>query len=290
VVRSEEPTFTLGQEPTSPLELTGAFGTAANDGVFCPPAPVLRVTTVSGNRVPVRRAACHRVLSTYVARTLITLMRDDTHHGTASSYFQGWYANGGSDVAAKTGTDNDAADKANSALWFVGMTPHLVSAASLVNPESPKQTVHGLPGMPDSWVAQDVFGAYASTYWQAAYGPALRGHWSWPSPDDLAGARPVPQVVGLDRTTATAQLHDAGFRVSVFPVECGSDRPAGEVAYQEPPFATPGATITICLSSGSPLERYVPPPPPPPPPPKHEHHGGGGGGGGGHGGGHGHGH
>jgi membrane peptidoglycan carboxypeptidase len=268
VVNSQEPTFTLGQEPTSPLELTAAFGAAVNDGVFCPPAPILRVGSSTGTAPPVRRPACHRALSQYVARTVVELMRADTHNGTARSYFGNWYADGGSDVAGKTGTDNNATDDANSALWFVGMTPHLVSAASLVNPIRPKQTVHGLPGLPGVSVGQDVFGAYAATYWLKAYGPALsRRPWSWPSAHGLPGL-PVPPLVGRSVAAAKGRLAAAGLQVSIFPVPCGSYLPAGVVAYQQPAVALRGATVTICLSSGQRLEVYVPPPPPPPPPPE----------------------
>jgi membrane peptidoglycan carboxypeptidase len=260
VVRSEEPTFTLGQEPTSPLELTGAFSAAVNDGVFCPPAPILHVYSSTGAAMKVDRPACHRELSQYVARTVVTLMRADTHNGTARSYFGDWYAKNGSDVAGKTGTDNNAADNGNSALWFVGMTPHLVSAASLVNPQNPKQTVHDLPNLPGVSVGQDVFGAYASTYWLDAYGPTLaRTHWSWPSAESLVGSAP-PRVIGRSLENAKAALTDAGFRVSVFPVACGSPMYAGLVAYQQPPLAEPGSAVTICLSSGISPYVYTPPP------------------------------
>jgi membrane peptidoglycan carboxypeptidase len=289
VATSGEPTFTLGQEPTSPLELTGAFSAAVNDGMLCPPHPVLRVVTPKGAAMHLPLPPCHRVLSQYVARTVTTLMRADTTRGTAASYFRDWYAHGGASVAGKTGTDNNAADDGNSALWFVGMTPRLVSAASLVDPAHPKATVHGLPGLPDAFVAQDVFGAYASTYWLDAYGPALRGSWSWPSADQLDGAT-VPTVVGQERSDAVAQLQAAGYQVAVFPVECGSNRPAGEVAYQEPPRAPRGATVTICLSNGMAPYVYRPPvfvprpapraprpkpAPAPAPPPRHHHHHGG---------------
>jgi membrane peptidoglycan carboxypeptidase len=282
VVRSQEPTFTLGQEPTSALQLTGAFAAAVNDGMFCPPRPVLRIEAANGHAISTGAPACRRELNQYVARTLVTLMRRDTHDGTASEYFRNWYAHGGSDVAAKTGTDNNAADNGNAALWFVGMTPHLVSAASLVDPNSPKETVHGLPGLPNAYVAQDVFGAYASTYWLAAYGPSLAHHWDWPSVAALGG-RPVPSVIGHSQDTAIDMLHAAGFHVDVFPVACGSNLPGGRVAYEEPPRASGDAVVTICLSSGSRLTVYVPPPPPPPPqrrpppvrlpPPGHHHHG-----------------
>lgn len=268
VVNSQEPTFTLGQEPTSPLELTAAFGAAVNDGVFCPPAPILRVRSSTGTALSVRRPACNRVLSQYVARTVVQLMRADTHTGTARSYFGNWYAKGASDVGGKTGTDNNASDNGNSALWFVGMTPHLVSAASLVNPLRPNQTVHGLPGLPGVPVGQDVFGAYASTYWLAAYGPALsRSRWSWPSAQSLPGL-PVRSVVGRSVREAKARLAAAGLQVSTFPVRCGSSVPAGLVAYQQPAVAPRGATVTICLSSGVRLETHLPPPPSPPQAPR----------------------
>jgi membrane peptidoglycan carboxypeptidase len=262
VVHSEEPTFTLGQEPTSALELTGAFGAAANDGVFCPPTPLVRVTSTTGAGLRLDRPSCRRVLDPYVARTLVSLMRHDTHDGTAASYFQKWYARKGSDVAGKTGTDNNERDNGNSALWFVGSTPHLVAAASLVNPQNPKQTVHDLPHMPGDWVGQDVFGAYASTYWLAAYGPALHHRWTWPSAASLPARRTVPSVLGEHRGAAVSRLREDGFKVAVFPVECGSDRPRGTVAYQQPPRGNPGTVVTICLSSGNAPYVYVPPPPP----------------------------
>lgn len=262
VVDSQEPTFTLGQEPTSALQLAGAFATAANDGVFCPPTPVVKVIRSDGSRMSIHGAGCGRVLEPYVARSLVTLMRRDTHDGTAASYFPEWYARGGSDVAGKTGTDNNARDNGNSALWFVGSTPRLVAAASLVNPDHPKQTVHDLPHMPGYWVGQDVFGAYASTYWLAAYGPALRQHhWTWPSVSALPGHH-VPDVTGEEADAAKSELRAAGFQVKVFPVLCGSDRPEGTVAYQQPPHAVNGTTVTICLSSGTSPYVYVPPPPP----------------------------
>jgi membrane peptidoglycan carboxypeptidase len=264
VVHSEEPTFTLGQEPTSSLELTGAFSAAANDGVFCPPHPIVRVTSSAGKAVPLRADPCRRVLTPYVARTLVSMMRNDTRSGTAASYFRGWYAHHGAPVAGKTGTDNDAADRANSALWFVGSTPHLVAAASLVNPKNPKQTVHDLPGLPGTGIGQDTFGAFAAKFWLAAYAAPLHGGWSWPSAAWVPGGRTVPRVIGRRAASAGATLRAAGLVPEAFPVACASSRPAGEVAYQQPPRAVPGSVVTFCLSSGSAAYVYTPPPPPPP--------------------------
>jgi membrane peptidoglycan carboxypeptidase len=249
--------FTLGFAPTAPLQLTSAYGTVANDGVFCPPTPVSAITGPTGTAMAFTRATCTRELSPQVARTMVNLLTADTasSEGTAASYFGSWYANGGSAVASKTGTDNDDPQgpdggNGNSALWFVGVTPTLVSASALVNPTSPKATVTGLP----SQVANnggDVFGAYAATYWLDAYGPALQSeHWTWPDPSVIPGASAVPDPTGQSASAATSLLGASGFKISVASVKCASPEPAGTIGYYSPHLATPSSTVTVCLSSG----------------------------------------
>jgi membrane peptidoglycan carboxypeptidase len=249
--------FTLGFSPTSALQLTGAYGTVANDGVFCPPTPVTAITGPTGAAVSFRHQACTRVLDRQVARTMVNMMTVDTTNseGTASSYFKNWYANGGSPVASKTGTDNDDPNgpdggNGNSALWFVGVTPTLVSASALLNPSSPKATVTGLPGMVAN-NGSDVFGAYASTFWLDAYGPALQAQqWSWSNPADIPGGSPVTNITGQSTAAATTAISAEGFTLKVSPVTCGSPQPAGSIAYYSPTLAIPGATITACVSNG----------------------------------------
>jgi membrane peptidoglycan carboxypeptidase len=249
--------FTLGFSPTSALQLTSAYGTVANDGVYCAPTPVSSITGPTGAAVPFKRAGCTRVLDPQVARTMVNMMTVDTTstEGTASSYFGNWYAQGGSPVASKTGTDNDDPNgpdggNGNSALWFVGVTPTLVSASALVNPSSPKATVAGLPSAVTN-NGSDVFGAYASTFWLDAYGPALQSQqWSWPSPTDIPGASSVLDVTGQSAAAATSALSASGFKLKITAVMCGSPAPTGTIAYYSPHLALPGSTITACLSSG----------------------------------------
>jgi membrane peptidoglycan carboxypeptidase len=249
--------FTLGFSPTSALQLTSAYGTIANDGVYCAPTPVSSITGPTGAAVPFKRAGCTRVLDPQVARTMVNMMTVDTTstEGTASSYFGNWYASGGSPVASKTGTDNDDPNgpdggNGNSALWFVGVTPTLASASALVNPSAPKATVTGLPtAVPNN--GTDVFGAYASTFWLDAYGPALQAQrWSWPSPTDIPGASSVLDVTGQSAADATSALSAAGFKLKVTSVMCGSPAATGTIAYFSPHLAIPGSTITACLSTG----------------------------------------
>jgi membrane peptidoglycan carboxypeptidase len=249
--------FTLGFAPTAPLQLAGAYGTVANDGVYCPPTPVAAVTGPGGTALSIGHAACTREVSAQVARTMVSMMTADTtsSEGTAASYFGNWYAAGGSPVASKTGTNNDNPQgpdggNGNSALWFVGVTPTLVSASALVNPTNPAATVTGLPSQMAN-NGSDVFGAYASTFWLDAYGPALQSqHWTWPDPSAIPGASDVTNLAGQSVAAATRELAARGFKISVASLKCASPEPGGTIGYYSPYLATPRSTVTVCVSSG----------------------------------------
>ncbi|HTZ44433.1 MAG TPA: transglycosylase domain-containing protein [Jatrophihabitans sp.] len=251
VVGQHQSTFTLGVSSTSALQLTAAYAAMANDGSFCPADPILSLTDATGKPVGYHKPACSQQFSPQVARTMLQMMTADTnsYKGTAGSYFRNWYADGGSPVASKTGTNNDSGN-GNSALWFVGVTPSLVSAAALVNPTNPIATVSGLPAEVSNNGA-DVFGAYASTFWLDAYGPSLQSQqWQWPSPTDVPNPVTVPQLAGKQPADALAELASVGLKGSVSTVVCGSGEPKGTVGYYGPQIATAGSTVTLCLSSG----------------------------------------
>jgi len=257
--------FTLGFSSTSALELSVAYGAMANDGVFCPADPIVSVTGPTGKAVSYKKPSCSRQFSPQIARTMLNMMTTDTtsYKGTAYRYFQDWYARGGSPIPSKTGTDNDDdklpdGGKGNSALWYVGVTPNLASAAALVNPTSPKATITGLPDNVSN-NGSDVFGAYASTYWLDAYGPTLQAQsWTWPSPTDIPNAMTVPDVIGRTEAAATATLSQQGFTAAVSTVVCGSPEAPGNVGYYAPQVAAPGTRITLCLSNGIAPNGYQP--------------------------------
>jgi membrane peptidoglycan carboxypeptidase len=273
IIGGRQPTFTLGQDSTSVLELTGAFAALANDGVFCPPTPVKSITDSTGKPVALKsHPGCSRQFTPYVARTLVNIMTNDTtsSYGTAARFFTEWYADGGSPVAAKTGTNNSSKfdpvtrktvdDKGNSALWFVGITPDLVSAAALVNPERPTQRISGVPGITEDNDGTDIFGAATSKFWMLAYGPTLKAKdWQWPTVDSTPG-NPVPSVTGMSQDEAVKYLASQGFVGKPLPVPCGSREQPGNVAFYSPKIAEPGATISLCISTGVAPEVYVPPP------------------------------
>jgi membrane peptidoglycan carboxypeptidase len=262
-------TFTLGQTETSPLELTGAYAAIGHDGIFCPPAPILRITDMNGQQIDPKRTACAAKLSPQVARTAEQLLVPDTKGpvGTSVTSFSKYYGQGGADIAGKTGTNNgvDAHGKETgaSSLWFVGVTPDLVATTALVNLTSSSKPLTGLPAVPDG---SPVYGAYAAQMWVNALGPVLlaKPRWSLPGPGDVENGQPVPSVIGDDLPTAQAQLTQAGFKVSLVAnglPYCGSPQPFSLVGYEQPQIAVPGSTVTICLSNGNAPFIYVPPAP-----------------------------
>jgi membrane peptidoglycan carboxypeptidase len=259
VVAQHQAGFTLGFASTSALELSDAYAAMANDGVFCPATPVISITNAAGAAVNFTRPGCTQQFSPQVARTMLKMMTADTnsYKGTAVGYFRNWYAAGGSPVASKTGTNNDSTDTGNSALWFVGVTPTLVSAAALVNPTNSTATVSGLPPSVSN-NGSDVFGAYASTFWLDAYGPTLQNqNWTWPDPADVPSPVTVPNLAGQSVEQATQTLSSLGLGVSVSTVVCGSGEPAGTVGYAGPPVVTAGSKVTLCLSNGTaPIGSY----------------------------------
>jgi membrane peptidoglycan carboxypeptidase len=240
--------------------------------VFCPPKPVRSVTDSTGKPVTLKaHAGCSRQFTPYVARTLANIMTDDTTkgHGTASRFFYDWYNEGGSEVAGKTGTNNSSKfdpvtrkfvdDEGNSALWFVGITPNLVSTAAVVNPERPTQRIADVPGITEFNSGTDTFGASASKFWKMAFGPTLLAQeWTWPSVESTPG-NPVPSVTGMGQSEAISYLASQGFVGKPLAVPCGSRERPGNVAFYSPKIAEPGATISLCISTGVPAEVYEPP-------------------------------
>ncbi|HYU66355.1 MAG TPA: transglycosylase domain-containing protein, partial [Jatrophihabitantaceae bacterium] len=78
VVKYTQPTFTLGFAPTSPLQLTGAYATVANDGEYCQPAPVTSIKDASGKDMEFQRQPCARQVTRQVARNALKLLSGDT--------------------------------------------------------------------------------------------------------------------------------------------------------------------------------------------------------------------
>ena len=289
----------LGSIPTSPLELAGAYAAVANGGVYAPPRPVLSIHDSQNAVVGFRTQRPVRVLAPQVAAQAAQLLTGDTRYpGTSAGTFASWYGLNPSIVAGKTGTAQSATQpNKNAAVWFVGMTPHLVAASAVINFDNTSVPSRGLVGQG----VGTAYGDFAAKVWLNALQPTIvHKSWTWPDPN-LVGAQQVPNLLGMTLSEARTALAPYNMKLtelgghSVLSL-CPSNQPYDTVGYYGPQRASNGSTITVCLSSGAPQYVFIPPPPPTQssPPPGSGGGGGGGtgggGGGGGTGGGGGHGH
>jgi len=121
--------FTLGDSPVSPLEMTNVSATLMSGGVWCPPNPIALVTDRYGKPVPVKQQACEQVVPAGLADTLMTGLSQDTKIGTsaASAKAAGWNH---ADIG-KTGTTN-----LSESVAFVGGVDNY-SVASMVFADGP---------------------------------------------------------------------------------------------------------------------------------------------------------
>lgn len=119
---SAVPALALGAGgDVNPYEMTTAFGTFANEGIYIEPYYIKSIEDQHGNFLyqKKRNTAVTEAIKQSIAQQMIRLMMSVVDHGTGSEirkYFTGV------DAAGKTGTTNDYADA-----WFVGYTPQLVA-------------------------------------------------------------------------------------------------------------------------------------------------------------------
>ncbi|MBU0749899.1 PBP1A family penicillin-binding protein [Patescibacteria group bacterium] len=109
--------FALGAAEVKLLELTNAYGTFANEGIYNAPTGILKVTDPKGKVLEEFKDQPKQVLDPGVARDISSMLsnneaRQPEYPPVNPLYFPGY------DVAVKTGTTNDYRDA-----WTVGYTP-----------------------------------------------------------------------------------------------------------------------------------------------------------------------
>jgi penicillin-binding protein 1A len=115
-----EPSMPLGTLSVSPLQLTAAYTSLANQGQAVRPRLVLEVRRADGSLL--WQAAAVRgetVMRRDTAYLVTDMLRDVVTRGTGSAIRAAGF---GGPAAGKTGTTNDGADA-----WFVGYTPEVVA-------------------------------------------------------------------------------------------------------------------------------------------------------------------
>jgi membrane peptidoglycan carboxypeptidase len=249
---------TLGAGTVTPLTLASSYATLAANGKYCPPDPILSITTTQGHKpLKLTPPACRQVIDPDIAKGATELLTNPVKpDGTGAAA-----ALSDRPVAGKTGTTDNHYQS-----WFVGFTPQLATAVWVGTP------YHQFRMKNISLAGQyygEVFGGTISApVWhdimeQASQGMAVR-QFDPPSSKIASGDMvAIPYVSGMSVAQATAALTAAGFSAQVTG-QTNSSLPQGTVVFTTPSgTAVRGSSVGLVLSTG-----YVPPPPAPAPAPK----------------------
>ncbi|UKA73362.1 MULTISPECIES: transglycosylase domain-containing protein [Micrococcaceae] len=112
----------LGATGVSPLNMANAYATFANDGQYCEPRALVRITQADGSELPVPGTTCREALKPDVAKGVNYVLQDVLKRG--SGVYITPKIPAGIPAAAKTGTSNN-----NGATWVVGYTRGLATAS-----------------------------------------------------------------------------------------------------------------------------------------------------------------
>ena len=115
----------LGASEVSLLEMVAAYSTFPNRGIRMAPHLIRKVYNRDGSLLEEYDGASSRVISEYVALTMVEMMRGVTGPGGTAAAAQA----AGHPLAGKTGTVNDHTD-----VWFLGYTATYVTGIWMGNP------------------------------------------------------------------------------------------------------------------------------------------------------------
>jgi penicillin-binding protein 1A len=110
----------LGTPELTPLEMTSAFSTFANNGVHFNPISIIRIEDKNGIVIADFIPEYREALNPQTASILTDMMQDVINYGTGTGVRKYFHR----PAAGKTGTTQDFADA-----WFIGFTPQLVAGA-----------------------------------------------------------------------------------------------------------------------------------------------------------------
>lgn len=131
--------FTLGNSPVSPLEMSNVSATLMSGGVWCPPNPILSVTDRNGQPVPVKQQGCEQVVPVGLANTLEAGLSQDTISGTSAAAARA--ANWNHPDIGKTGTTQFS----ESVAFVGGVDDYAVASMVFADGSHPQEICPGNP-------------------------------------------------------------------------------------------------------------------------------------------------
>ncbi|WP_169512950.1 transglycosylase domain-containing protein [Actinopolymorpha alba] len=255
--------FVLGVNEIAPLSMAEAYATFAARGLHCKATPVTQVVDRNGDQLKIEGPSCKQVLPKDVADAVNYVLRQVVDGPVPGRTGKDMHMDG-RQAAGKTGTNEE-----RKAVWFMGYTTNLATAAVIVDADPPLRSLIGMNIGGRVVGGSEVWGGkLAGPMWLDAMNGALVGRQSAnfvePNRDIIQGVpTEVPSVIGMGQNRAKQTLSEAGFGMVIGGwVDSGAQR--GTIARQSPgpnSMYGSGSTVTVYLSDGT-------PPAPPQPRPK----------------------
>jgi len=272
---NSQPSNVLGTDDVSPLDMASAYATIAAQGVYHKPFMVSEATYPDGDVAYTGETAPTQVFDAGVMADTTYAMTQVVQRGSGKTYIKPL----GREIAGKTGTSNE-----NKSAWFVGFTPHIVSAVALSqvgeNGKDPVQITPWGRGVDEvtggTWPArlwaqymEPVFGLEkyaAKTSFppradvNADRKPTAAPTTQAPTPTEQPAEPEQPATVAVPAVGAGTKIADAQAAITNAGLTVGgqrqvaSDQPAGTVLGTDPGSGAqvaPGSAVTILVSDGS---------------------------------------
>ena len=109
------PAIALGAADLSAMEMTGAYGTFANDGIYTKPVFVTRIEDKNGRIIYTEIPKHKRALNSMYNYIMVDMLKNNVAGRFLAEGIK-------SEIGGKTGTTNDYADG-----WFMSITPNIVT-------------------------------------------------------------------------------------------------------------------------------------------------------------------
>ena len=230
----------IGSNNVSPMAMAGAYATVANNGIYCQPKAIDRVTDSDGNEITPPQTACTQVIDPTVAATAAFALQSVMRSGGTGAASN---PDDGTPLIGKTGTHESFQT------WMIESSTRVATAVWVGN----------------SIGEGDIFDRYFNDVQMSqlrhqiapriqSAADAVYGGDQFPGADSNLTRqvlRDLPSVIGMSVDQATSTLNAAGFDVNVGD-GVDSAEAAGIVANQDPGagMVSGGTVVTIYPSNG----------------------------------------
>ena len=237
------PASVLGVNELAPLTMAVAEAALPNNGVVCTPIAIDRVVVrATQKEMTVPKSSCSQAVTPEVAAGVIQTMRGVISGGTAGLSNTGDKV----DIAGKTGTTDHSVQT-----WMTGYSSKVSTTVWVGNVTgSINLGTISTAGKSAYYARHDIWRTIMKLA-NKLYTPGPMA--SVPAIFTGAGGATVPEVSGMDPTTAGSQIQLADLNYELVMTPVISDKAPGTVAYTSPAAGSGtirGTIIKVYLSSG----------------------------------------